>query len=73
MRGLYKADVFGPSGRVRSVELRTVSECRAFAEEFGTTADWCIIYDWKGRQVGEHRRGVRGWYRAPWLPGWKVA
>jgi hypothetical protein len=75
MRGLYKAEVGGPSGRVRDVEFRTVRECREFAEGFGSTADWCVIRDWKGRKVGEHRR-VRhnaDWYRVPWQPDWKVA
>lgn len=74
-RGLYKAEVGGASVRVRSVEFRTIAECRVFAESFGSTADWCVITDWKGRTVGEHRRaGSRpfGWYRVPWQAGWHV-
>lgn len=73
-RGLYKAEVGGASVRVRSVEFRTISECREFAESFGSTADWCTICDWKGRQVGEHRRVSHNaeWYRVPWQSGWHV-
>jgi hypothetical protein len=77
MRGLYRAEVGGASSRVRDVEFRTIGECRGFAEGFGSTADWCNIYDWKGRKVGEHRRDTNGrgtdWFRVPWQPEWKVA
>jgi hypothetical protein len=74
MRGLYKAEVGGASVRVRCVEFRTVRECREFAEGFGSTADWCNIYDWKGRKVGEHRRhgAFPSWFRVAWQPEWKV-
>jgi len=77
VRGLYKAEVGGASVRVRCVEFRTVRECREFAESFGSTADWCNIYDWKGRKVGEHRRTLANapadrWYRATWQPEWKI-
>lgn len=73
-RGLYKAEVGGASMRVSSASFRTISECREFAEFFGSTADWCTIYDWKGRTVGEHRReGHKAeWYRVPWQSGWHV-
>lgn len=74
MRGLYNAEVGGASVRVRCVAFRTVAECREFAEGFGSTADWCVITDWKGRKVGEHRRDRDNaeWHRVPWQPGWRV-
>lgn len=76
MRGYYNAEVGGPAGRVLCA-FRTVGECREWATSFGTTADWCVIRDWKGRKVGEHRRTLANapadrWYRVSWQSDWKV-
>ena len=49
-------------------EFRTIRECRAWAESYGTTADCCEITDSKGRLVASHRRDTSGsgldWFRA---------
>lgn len=67
-RGPYAAEIGGHSWvRGPQAEFRTIRECREWAEEYGTTADWCRITDGRGRVVGEHRRNPNapgGWYRA---------
>lgn len=65
----YTAHVSGHSWSVGpTAEFPTITACRRWAEEYGTTADWCTITDAKGRKVGEHRRDPNGdgtrWYRA---------
>lgn len=46
----------------------TIRECREYAESYGTTADYCLIYDRKDRLVAEHRRNPNGdgtnWFRS---------
>lgn len=65
----YTARVSGHSWSVGpTAEFPTITACRKWAEEYGTTADWCSIEDSKGREVACHRRdsskdGTR-WYRA---------
>lgn len=66
----YTAHVSGHSWSVGPVaEFQTITACRRWAEEYGTTADWCIITDSKGREVAKHLRGGGcgdgdRWYRA---------
>jgi hypothetical protein len=67
-RPRYKAKIGGQS-RARSTvaQFSTIRECREWAEEYGTTADYCLIMDSKGRLVAEHRRNPNspgGWFRA---------
>lgn len=49
-------------------EFGTIREARAWAETFGTTADYCTISDAGGRIVASHRRdpnnGGARWIRA---------
>jgi hypothetical protein len=65
---LYRAKIGGAAwAEGPTAEFRTIREARAWAEEYGTTADYCLIFDLKGRLVAEHRRdtGSPGrWYRA---------
>lgn len=68
-RGPYRAEVAGSSWAQGPVaEFPTIRECRAWAEEYGTTADRCSIFDRMGNHVAEHRRDLSGdgsrWYRA---------
>ena len=67
-RGPYVADVGGASSMFAPVQLPSVRECRAHAESYGCTADWCEISDAKGRLVASHRRDKSGdgirWFRA---------
>ena len=68
-RGPYTASIGGHSwSRGPEAEFRTVRECRAYAESYGTTADYCTITDNKGRVVASHRRDTSGsgcnWFRA---------
>jgi hypothetical protein len=66
-RGPYTAEIGGGSWAQGPVQqFATIREARAWAEEYGSTADRCTITDAKGRKVGEHRRdGSSGrWFRA---------
>jgi hypothetical protein len=68
-RGPYIAEIGGPSwSSGPRTECATIREARAWAESYGTTADWCTITDAKGRAVASHRRDPNGdgtrWYRA---------
>jgi hypothetical protein len=68
-RGPYTAEVGGSSWAGGPIaEFSTIRECRKFAESYGTTADWCVIEDRRGRKVAEHRRDSSGdgtrWFRA---------
>jgi len=53
----------GPTG-----EFDTITECRRWAESYGTTADYCNIYTRTSKQVAAHRRSGEGngmsWYKA---------
>jgi hypothetical protein len=64
----YTATIGGSSWHTGPVaEFPTIRACRAWAEEYGTTADYCTITDAKGREVASHRRDPNapgGWYRA---------
>jgi len=68
-RGPYTARIGGSSwSRGPTDEFATIRECRQYAESYGTTADYCSIYDAKGCKVAEHRRDSNGdgtnWFRA---------
>lgn len=68
-RGPYTAQIGGQSWSVGpQAEFSTIREARYWAEEYGTTADWCSIYDPQGALVASHRRDTSGcgdrWYRA---------
>jgi hypothetical protein len=65
----YTAEIGGSSwSKGPKVEFATIREARAWAEEYGTTADYCLIYNSKGRLVASHRRDQNGngqnWFRA---------
>ena len=68
-RGPYIAYMGGSSWRTGPhAEFPTIRECRAYAESYGTTADWCVIQTIGGVKVAEHKRDQSGdgtrWYRA---------
>lgn len=52
--------------------LPTITACRQWAEDYGDTADRCMITDHLGRLVGVHARDRNGtgrrWYRATYSP-----
>ena len=65
----YTAEIGGSSwGRCAVAEFSTISACRAWAESYGTTADWCLISSAAGVVVAKHQRDTSGtgmrWYRA---------
>jgi hypothetical protein len=67
--GPYTAEIGGSSwSRGPKAIFQTIREAREWAEEYGTTADHCSIYDPMGRLVGEHRRDTSAknpkWFRA---------
>jgi hypothetical protein len=69
----YAAHISGSSwsqGRGPRGFFNTIREARAWAESYGTTADWCEISTRSGRKVGEHRRVPTGatWCRASFTP-----
>ena len=69
MTKTYTATISGISwSRSPVAEFATVTAARKWAEEYGTTADSCIITDATGREVASHRRDSNGngtsWYRA---------
>ncbi|KMO34298.1 hypothetical protein [Methylobacterium aquaticum] len=68
-RGPYTAELSGASwARGPQLECGTIREARAWAEEYGTTADRCTITDKTGSVVAIHARDTSGdgtrWYRA---------
>ena len=63
----YNARIGGSSwSRGPTADFQTIKECRDWAEDYGTTADWCVIHDRKGRVVAEHRRDPSSnhWFKA---------
>jgi hypothetical protein len=61
----YTAQIGGHSwSQGPKAEFRTITECRRWAESYGTTADWCEITDSQGRPVGIHTRVGTKWTRA---------
>ena len=68
-RGPYLAEIGGSSWRQGPrAEFATIREARAWAEEYGTTADRCVITDRHGAIVARHSRDTSGdgarWFRA---------
>jgi hypothetical protein len=64
----YTAEIGGHSWQQGpKAQFRTIRECRQWAEEYGTTADWCVITDRKGRVVGRHHRKTSG-NALTWFP-----
>lgn len=66
----YTAEIFGSSWSQGPVaKFPTITAAREWAEEYGTTADCCIITDAKGREVASHRRDMNGsgtlWHKTP--------
>jgi hypothetical protein len=64
----YRADITGSSWARRQVSyFDTITDARAWAESYGTTADRCYIYS-GSRLIALHCRDTRGngtnWYRA---------
>jgi len=45
-------------------EFRTITDARAWAKSFGTSADWCNIIDPKGRVVAKQMRDGNRWIKA---------
>jgi hypothetical protein len=65
-RSPYTAEIFGSSWAQGPVQqFLTITAARQWAEEYGSTADWCRISDAKGRLVAGHRRAPNGggWFR----------
>lgn len=63
-RGPYTAAIGGSSwSHGPTAEFSTIREARAWAEEYGNTADYCTITDKKGRVVASHRQVNGHWYR----------
>lgn len=67
-RGPYRAEVGGSTwSRGPVADFPTIRECRRWAEEYGTTADYCHIYNRKGSLVAAHHRDTSGdgmrWFR----------
>ena len=65
----YTAQIGGHSWANGPIaEFRTLTAAREWAEEYGTTADWCRISDSSGKVVAEHRRDPSGdgtkWFQA---------
>jgi hypothetical protein len=64
----YTAEMFGSSWTVApKTEHSTITLARRWAEEYGTTADLCVIHDHRGREVARHVRDTSGdgtrWHR----------
>jgi hypothetical protein len=68
-RGPYIAYMGGSSWKIGPhAEFPTIRDCRAYAESYGTTADWCIVVPVKGAdKVAEFKRDTSKdgtcWYR----------
>lgn len=65
----YTATISGSSwAQSPTAQFATITAARAWAEEYGTTADRCTITDRKGRVIAEHRRDTSGdgcrWFKA---------
>ena len=68
-RSPYRAEISGSSWAMGPVaSFATMREARAWAEEYGSTADSCSIYDNRGNLVALHKRDSRAdgtaWFRA---------
>lgn len=65
-RGPYTAEIGGSSWSAGPVQqFATIREARAWAEAYGSTADYCVVTDARGRRVAEHRRdpSTSRWFR----------
>lgn len=65
----YTAEMHGSSWKQGpAAEFPTITAARAWAEEYGTTADRCTITSTQGRIVAEHRRDTSGdgtrWFKS---------
>lgn len=65
----YTAEMFGDAWKQGpKAEFTTIHAARAWAEEYGTAADSCTIYDARGRAIARHVRNTNGnrptWYRS---------
>lgn len=65
----FTAEIGGASWANPTVAtFDTIKAARRWAEEFGSTADWCRVTDGKKRIVASHRRDASGngmkWFRA---------
>jgi hypothetical protein len=57
----YAAELFGPSWKNGPImEFSTIREARNWAEEYGMTADKCVITNRSGVEVAQHRRDMNG-------------
>lgn len=66
-RGPYTATLSGDGwASGPTLQVNTVREARAWAEEHGDLADCCIITDARGNLVARHQRNRSGggWFRA---------
>ena len=68
-RHAYTAQLYGSSWAVGPVtDHPTITDARRWAEEYGSTADLCVIRDHRGREVARHVRDTAGegarWNRA---------
>ena len=64
-RGPYTAEIGGSSWNWGpTAEFATIREARSWAEEYGSSADWCTIKDKAGRVVASHRQSNGNWFRA---------
>jgi len=66
-RGPYTAELSGSSWAQGPVQIfATIRGARAWAEEYGDTAEGCRISDRKGNLVAYHRREPSSgtWFRA---------
>ena len=64
----YTAEIGGPSwAKGPCATFPTIRQCRDYAESYGTTADYCYIYNARGRLVAAHHReryaDGTSWYR----------
>jgi hypothetical protein len=66
----YEAEICGSSFGYPhpQVNVSTLRECRAWAESYGTTADYCLVFDSHRRLVARYQRDTSGagtrWFRA---------
>lgn len=66
-RGPYTVEIGGSSwGCGPQSTCATIREARAWAESYGSTADWCEITNRHGVVVGKHYRdpSTDKWFRA---------
>ena len=60
-RGPYTAEVGGASfARSSATQHDSLTACRAHAESYGTTADYCHVYDSRGVLVASYHRDTAG-------------